>query len=317
MRATPQAPESGGAELRLPEVRLDPDAVRAAVAWAEARYAACDVCAERCGVDRHASPGGRCGLGADARIYKEYLHLGEERLLVPSHAVYLSGCSFRCAFCSDDAAVRRPLEVGVAMSPEALAQRIARRRAEGARNVNFVGGVPDVNLLHILRTLLHVPADTHVVWNTNLWTTDAVIELLRPLIGTWLVDWKFGSDVCARKLAGARGYVDGLQGSLTRLREAAGPLPPRVDGDPRPFVMLRHLLMPGHLTCCTAPVLATLAQRWPDVPVNVMTGYFPYRMGRAAGPMSGRVPSAEVNAAVALLGDLPFAHPLLDGRPLR
>ncbi len=312
MSASPQARGSP----TLPAVRFDPAALTRAIGWTEARYSACDVCGLRCGVDRHAAPDGRCGLGADARIYKEYLHLGEERLLVPSHAIYLSGCSFRCAFCSDDRAVRHPRDVGVTWPPETLATRIARRRAEGATNVNFVGGVPDVNLLYILRTLSHVPCDTHIVWNTNLWTTPEVLDALRPIIGTWLVDWKFGTDACGLKLAGVRGYVAGLDASLTRLLGTDGPRPPRLDGSAQPFILVRHLLMPGHLACCTQPVLEALARRCPDVPVNVMTGYHPYRMSRAAGPMAHRMQSAEVEAAVGLLRALPFATPLLDGRPL-
>ncbi|HRE91284.1 MAG TPA: hypothetical protein PK095_19355, partial [Myxococcota bacterium] len=49
---------------------------------------------------RKGAPGGTCGLGAGARIYKEYIHFGEERRLLPSHTIYFTGCSFRCAFCS-------------------------------------------------------------------------------------------------------------------------------------------------------------------------------------------------------------------------
>jgi putative pyruvate formate lyase activating enzyme len=39
--------------------------------------------------------------------------------------------------------------------------------------------------------------------------------------------------------------------------------------------MIRHLVMPNHVECCTAPVLAWLAEHMPDVPVNVMDQYHP------------------------------------------
>ena len=129
----------------------------AALAWAEDRYAACDVCAEGCGVNRLTGERGHCGLGEQGRVYKEYLHLGEERSLLPSHTIYLSGCNLRCVFCSDLGPVTQPQSHGVSVSPQALAQRIAERRGEGARNVNFVVGLPDVNVLYILRTLSHCP----------------------------------------------------------------------------------------------------------------------------------------------------------------
>lgn len=302
------APQPSPPRLSLPAARIDPAAVAAAIAWADAAYRACDVCAEACGVDRHAGPSGRCGLGADARVYKEYLHLGEERLFVPGHAIYLSGCSFRCAFCSDDRAVRRPLETGLPLSPDALAARIARRRSEGATNVNFVGGVPDVNVLFLLKTIALLPQDTHIIWNTNFWTTHTAIDHLRRIVGTWLVDFKFGDDRCALRLAGARGYVGRLRADLAHLLSGPGPSPLA-----RPFVFIRHLLMPGHLECCTRPVLEFLAEHHPRIPVNLMTSYHPYRMAKAANAMAGRVDPSEAERAIALLRSLPFEAPVLDG----
>ncbi len=287
---------------------LEPGALERAIAWASAAYRACDVCAERCGVDRIAAPGGVCGLGEDARIYKEYIHFGEERRLLPSHTVYLSGCNFRCAFCSDWDQVVAPLAHGVAISPRALGHLIARRRAEGARNVNFVGGLPDVNVLFLLRALAHAPSDTHVVWNTNLWTTETAIDHLVPLVGTWLVDLKFGDGACGRKLSRARDYWPTVTHLFRYLLAAT-----RQHGR---AILVRHLLMPGHLACCTEPVLRWLAEVAREVPVNLMTGYLPYRMSRGAGAaraMGGRVPAGEIAAALSLFERLGFVDAMVDG----
>lgn len=264
----------------------------AAVAWAEAAYANCDVCAQRCHVDRTAGPAGVCHLGVDARIYKEYLHLGEEAALVPSHTVFTTGCNFRCVFCSDDRFVRRPQEFGVVIPPEALAHRIAQRRAQGATNVNFVGGVPDVNVLFILRTLQHCPDDTHVVWNTNLWTTPEAMDHLDGVVGTWLADYKFGNDRCARKLAGG-------------IRDYMGTLDPLLDKAvaSRANVIVRHLVMPGHVACCTLPVIDRMAQRWPDTPLNLMLGYHPFQLAGRAGALGGMLPDDERLQAVAYARD--------------
>jgi putative pyruvate formate lyase activating enzyme len=40
-------------------------------------------------------------------------------------------------------------------------------------------------------------------------------------------------------------------------------------------LMLRHLVLPGHVECCTQPVLAWLQQAYPTVPRNVMDHYLP------------------------------------------
>lgn len=278
-----------------------------AIVFAEARYQHCDVCAERCGVDRYAGPAGTCGLGEGARIYKEYIHFGEERRLLPSHTIYFTGCSFRCAFCSDWNQVVRPLDHGIEVPPKALAHRIAKRRLEGAKNVNFVGGVPDVNLLYILRVLRHCPDDTHVVWNTNLWSTPEVITQLRGVVGTWLADLKFGPGPCGKKLARiTRGdYFETVTELLLRL--------------PRERLLVRHLLMPGHLECCTKPALDWLSEHVPDAAVNLMTGYEPFRMkgrmkaGDTSRPMAKRNASTEVEGALAHFAARRFDDRMVDG----
>jgi putative pyruvate formate lyase activating enzyme len=283
--------------------RVDPEALRDALEWARARYESCDVCATACGVNRHAGELGQCGLGVQGRVYKEYLHLGEERTLVPSHAVYLSGCNLRCVFCSDWDAVVHPERHGALLSPEELAARIAHRRAEGARNVNFVGGLPDVNVLYILETLTLCPLDTHVVWNTNLWTTPEAIERLTGVVGTWLVDLKFGADDCAKRLAGVEAYTERLH-RLLPMAERAGAL------------LVRHLLMPGHLECCTRPALEWLRANTPEATINVMTGYHPFALKAAHGPMSGPLAATEVASGLRLLESMRFPDAMVDGRSL-
>lgn len=282
---------------------IDPASLQSALTWAEARYGSCDVCAEGCGVNRLTGERGRCGLGEHARVYKEYLHLGEERRLLPYHTIYLTGCNLRCVFCSDLAQVTQPEAHGSQIDPEVLAQRVAKRRAEGARNVNFVGGLPDVNLLYILRTLRYCPADTHVVWNTNLWTTQEAIARLTGVVTTWLADLKFGSDGCALKLSGARDYLATLH-RLLPMAARSGEL------------IVRHLLMPGHLECCTRPVLTWLTRHVPDAGVNLMTGYHPFQLAGRGGAMGGPLGPEEVQEAVAFARSLGMADLMIDGEVL-
>ena len=281
-------------------IGVDPERLASALKWANESYADCRICPEDCGVDRHEGELGLCGLGADARVYKEYLHLGEEEALVPSHTIYLSGCNFRCAFCSDMGPVKNPKLHGLALDPANLSRRIAKRRAEGATNVNFVGGLPDVNVLYILRTLTHCPEDTHVVFNTNLWTTEEAVGVLEGVVGTWLVDFKFGADRCARKLAGIDNYVGHMQRLLPRVSASAN-------------LLIRHLLMPGHVDCCTRPVFEWLSSHLPEALVNVMTGYKPFQLALSKSRMGGGLDPSEVDAALALARATGLRY-IVDGR---
>ena len=280
---------------------IDPEALRRALDWAQERYQTCDVCASQCGVNRHAGEMGHCGLGVQGRVYKEYVHLGEERTLLPSHAVYLAGCNLRCVFCSDRDPVINPQGHGALLSPQELADRIAQRRKEGARNVNFVGGLPDVNILYILEVLAHCPLDTHVVWNTNLWTTTEAIEQLTGIVGTWLADLKFGADRCAKRLAGVDGYTARLHELLPIVQKTGA-------------LLVRHLLMPGHLECCTRPALEWLRANTPEATINLMTGYHPFALKGSKGAMSGPLDAQEVRQSLELFRSMGFSNAMIDGQ---
>lgn len=282
-------------------MRIGPEEIERRVEAAQGAYARCVLCPRLCAVDRTVGRAGLCDLGPDAILYKEYLHYGEEEHLVPSHAVFLTGCNMRCVFCTDDPWVR-DTTLGRPVVPAELAATIARRRAEGARNVNFVGGLPDVNVLAILRTLALCPQDTRVVWNTNLLVTDALLALVDGVVDLWLADLKFGDDRCALRLAGVQGYLGVLHPMLRRVASMGE-------------VLVRHLVMPGHVDCCTAPALAWLARELPEATVNLMTGYVPYARARSIPGLSRRATREETARAVALLDASRIARILVDGRP--
>jgi putative pyruvate formate lyase activating enzyme len=260
----------------------------------------CRLCEVRCGVDRLAGERGPCGVGRQARVYNAFVHIGEEPELSPCLAVFLTGCNFRCAFCSDGAEVDDP-GLGVPLDPQALAER-----ARGLRTVEFVGGLPDVNLLSVAQCAQALPADMQIALNTNGWFTPEALEAMQGWVH-WLVpDLKFGPGNCARELAEIPDYWSILTRNL--LLATAGPF----------RLLVRHLLMPGHLQCCTRPALGWLAERLPDTRVNLMTGYRP--LHRALGRKDGlgrRLRSDELDEVLGWAETQALPRLSVDGRPSR
>jgi putative pyruvate formate lyase activating enzyme len=233
----------------------------------------CTLCPHRCGVDRRVTTG-RCGLGAGATVYKDLLHVGEERPLIPSYAIFVSGCSLRCIFCSEGAVVEAPT-IGAPLETWPDAARIEAMRVAGARTVQIVGGEPVVNLPGVVDFLARRAAHLEhlpLVINTNLWAQPSAMNVIGAVADLVLLDLKFGTDTCASRLAGVAPYVDVVLANVEALHERGVPL------------LVRHLAIPGHLDCCTRPALAAL-ERWPDLQVNVLTGYVPFWRARTSdGP---------------------------------
>lgn len=222
----------------------------------------CRLCPHLCGVKRR-SAAGRCGVGADAYIASEMLHWGEESLLRPAHAVFFSGCTATCSFCVAARWAFHP-RYGVLASPAQLAQRIRVRQDQGARSICFIGGEPTPHIPFILATLTRLGQDRRVpvVFNSNFYLTDEALELLDGAIDVFLPDLKFGPGACGEQIGGMPNYWSVVTQAIDRLRHWGK------------SIIVRHLVMPGHLTCCTEPVLRWLAQR-PDVAVSLLTQYAP------------------------------------------
>jgi putative pyruvate formate lyase activating enzyme len=93
---------------------------------------------------------------------------------------------------------------------------------------------------------------------------------LDGLFDVWLADFKFGNDGCARRLARIDPYRRVVEENLLWANEHAE-------------LIVRHLLMPGHVECCWAPIAEWLASELPGVKVSLRSGFWPaWRGGRHA-----------------------------------
>jgi putative pyruvate formate lyase activating enzyme len=302
------ARDAGAALVRgAPVPEGDASLLELKVALAERLLAPCRLCALRCPVDRRQGQVGRCGLGTGLRVYRDIVHVGEELELVPTHTLWLAGCNWRCAYCSDWAHVARPED-----DPEVELARVARsieaRRREGARSLTFVGGLPDVSLPAIARVLLLADTSVPVVWNSNLSATPEAQALLEGLVCAYVADLKYGSERCARAGSAVTGSIEAVHANLLRVKDEA-------------FLIVRHLVLPGHVDCCALPVLDWLATHLPGVRVNLMDQYEPVPEVRGGAwdrrPTTDELERAREHArSLGLDLDGPGPLPPPDARPL-
>lgn len=229
----------------------------------------CAFCERRCGVDREAGGRGYCGVSGESRYCSDFLHMGEEFELIPSHTIFFSGCTFRCVYCQNwDIAMNA--SAGRIAEPAMLSAVLLEGLSQGSRNANFVGGNPDPNLhtvLEIIRLAGQEARFLPMVWNSNMYTSSEAMDMLDGVIDIYLGDFRYGNDACARELSDVEDYFSVVARNFARAHESAE-------------VMLRHLVLPGHLECCTRPVMAWVARNMPGVYFNLMFQYRPeYRAG--------------------------------------
>lgn len=262
-------------------------------AAAQEHLANCTLCPHLCGEAR-ATAKGFCRVGPTSYIASEMLHMGEEELLRPAHAIFFSGCTATCRFCTAARFAFHPT-YGVSVTPGQMAARILQRQAAGARSLCFIGGDPAPHIPFILATLAEVGNQRTIpaVFNSNFYLTDTALDLLAGVIDIYLPDLKFGpasgTASCGERIGGMPDYWNVVTNCIERVWRQGQ------------RVVVRHLLMPGHTGCCTLPVLHWLADH-PGIEVSLLTQYL--APATARGELAGTLNPSEVEAAFTLAKQL-------------
>lgn len=263
----------------------------------------CNFCQWDCGVDRsRGTKFGTCKLAAGTRVSSYFHHPGEElvyRGQRGSGTIFFTSCNMRCAFCQNGD-ISTDKDNGVEVDARSLATMAWLLRMEGCHNVNWVGGEVTIHLHTIVEAIallgrdfaaptradlvkaLPVKADyvaavdiapergryagafnAPMLWNSNFFMTVEAMKILRLLIDVWLPDFKFGPGRCAITLSRTPRYWDTVTRNLALIQDWGEDL------------TIRHLVMPGHVDCCTKAILDWIAEFMPAVPVNIMDQYHP------------------------------------------
>lgn len=270
-------------------MRLTTEQLRSRARLARDSLRHCTLCERRCGADRLAGGPAPCGLGADAHCFKRHLSYAEEIDLIPSYMVYFAGCNLRCAFCVQAPTCFDPIR-GERVNPESLALECSGQVERGATTINLLGGEPSLHLHTILELAAAAPRRLPLVLNSNFYMTPGVLDLLDGAVEVYLADFKFGNDACAARIGGVDHYMEVVTRNLLHAAKQQA-------GGTR--LMIRHLVMPGHIECCLKPVAAWIHEYLPEVTFNVMEGYVPAwkAVGSVRNPELTRTLNASDRAA--------------------
>ncbi len=252
-------------------------------ARAIAALADCHLCAHRCGVNRLTGELGLCHAGAETRLFSAQVEVTDEVELIPTFAVALSGCDLRCSFCITGATSWNP-RAGETLDPLRLAAQARDALTNGARSIMILGGEPTIHLPAVLRIIATLPEDVKLLWKTNGHATSEARELLDGLFDCWVVDYKFGNDICASRLARVPCYTAVLRENLTWAYHHSD-------------LIVRHLLMPGHGECCWQPVAEWLGEYLPGVKVNLRSGFWPAWQAHKHAELKGTTTDSECRRA--------------------
>jgi putative pyruvate formate lyase activating enzyme len=254
--------EGGGSDVKVSDV--EPSFLDVKIELMRRLASPCYLCERRCGVERAKGKRGACRLAWETYVHSAFLHLGEEAPLVTSGTIFYGGCNFTCVFCQNWDVSQWKARDALRVTPREIAEMQDKLARLGARNINHVGGDPIPSLHAIVESMKYASHMKPQLWNSNMYMTEEALEILVDLIDIWLPDLKFGNNKCAMRLAAVPRYWEVTTRNIKKAAE---------HGD----MIIRHLVMPGHVDCCTIPVLEWIAREMPKdkILVNVMDQYHP------------------------------------------
>jgi putative pyruvate formate lyase activating enzyme len=267
---------------------------------------------------KEAKKHGTCQLESISNVSSYFHHGGEEiifRGTMGSGTIFFTSCNMRCSFCQNGD-ISTDKNNGIPITPHLLALMIWQLRMEGCHNTNWVGGDPTIHLHTIVEAIgmldslqistinkikqfeyiKSVKPDNYAdrfntsrknsestfyqdrlfnspqLWNSNFFMSNETLHILRSLMDVWLPDFKFGPGKCALDLSRTPWYWDTVTNNLKQIH--------KWDED----LVIRHLIMPNHVECCTKPVLDWIAMNMPEVPVNIMDQYSPDNLCNPSSP---------------------------------
>jgi len=224
----------------------------------------CHLCERRCGVNRLKGKIGTCRVkGIKPCVDTYFLHMGEESPLVPSGTIFYLGCNFRCVYCQNWTISQiHGIPESFCITPKELAEIQDSLRLSGARNINHVGGEPTPHIPGIIESMKYIKTNVPQLWNSNMYLTEEAISILEDLIDIWLPDFKYGNDRCALKLSAVPKYTEVVKRNIQRAVRSGN-------------MIVRHLILPNHVECCTKPIVNWLAKNVPEAVLNIMDQYYP------------------------------------------
>ncbi len=212
----------------------------------------CTLCPHACGAVRKQSllsgsgSLGFCGMPQNPVVARAALHFGEEPCLCQpcgSGTVFFSGCTLQCSICQNDTISRQ--RWGIEIDAQRLSEIFQELEQKGAHNINLVSGTQFIPA--ILQALRIAKPSVPVVWNSGGYESKSSVEMLKDAVQVYLPDFKYADNALAKRISGVGDYAQTALSAIRAMVLQVGSVCLDDNGHMLRGVMVRHLILPGHL----------------------------------------------------------------------
>lgn len=238
----------------------------------------CNLCPRQCGADRENGKSGICGVsGKNILAARAALHFWEEPCISGergSGTVFFSGCPLRCVYCQNYQIAGT--EVGMEIGEERLKEIFLELQEKGAHNINLV--TPTHYTPEIIRAIrkakeqgLRLP----IVYNCSGYEKVETLKMLKGIVNVYLTDFKYMEREAAVRYSKAPDYPEIARAALKEMMNQTGEAKFDENGIMQSGVIVRHLLLPGHVRNARAVVKYVYETYGDQLYLSLMNQYTP------------------------------------------
>ena len=225
--------------------------IDSAIEKAKRLYDSCICCGHLCKTDRNNNKIGRCKIFEDTshiKVASHTLHFGEEPMLVGNNGsgtVFFSNCNLSCVFCQNHQISSEG--IGEIIDLDKLASYFLDLEREGANNINLVSATHVIYpVLKALKIALLNGLNLPIVYNTNGYDTNELLDCLNGIIDIYLPDLKYFNNEKAIKYSRAENYFDVAINAITIMKNQVGDLIVDENDIAKSGIIIRHLVLPNN-----------------------------------------------------------------------
>lgn len=274
----------------------------------------CTLCPRECRVDRFKNGSGYCGTDAGLNIASVCIHRGEEPVIGGTDGIcniFFSGCNLHCSYCQNYEISRhgiKPENPGMELND--LLDRIEDILSKGIKSVGFVSPshvVPQVKA--IIKGLNIRGLKPITIYNTNSYDKVETIKSWSGLIDVYLPDYKYVTREVSAALSCSSDYPEvALKAIKEMYYQKGSTLITDEDGRAENGMLIRHLVLPGHVGE-SIKVLKTIAEELsPGVHLSLMSQYHPTDHVRNDPFLNRPLYKAEYESVVEVMQELGFRN---------
>ena len=201
----------------------------------------CNICPNKCGVDRTQNKVGFCGVNNQIKIAKYYLHPYEEPIVSGingSGTIFFTGCALKCVFCQNYELSRATR--GKVISTSELVDIFKELEDLGAHNINLV--TASHYTYQIIKALDKYKPKIPIVYNTHSYELLSTLKDLDPYIDVYLPDLKFFSPIVSKRYTGKENYFEIASTAINFMMESKKTV---IENNLiKSGVIVRHLVLP-------------------------------------------------------------------------